>query len=112
MEETPSEREVKNAEAQQTPQKRTRIFTQHQLFGLELEFELKEIVSSNEISEISQRLQLSEPQVRPLECYADLMLTANGNFTLKSLLTGFMAIDIFLIALAFKAKDCQLSELF
>ena len=27
------------------------------------------------------------------ECYADLMLTAKGNFTLKSLLTGTMAID-------------------
>ena len=57
------------------------------------------------------------------ECYADLMLTAKGNFTLKSLLTGFIAIDIFmvggfwrsrffLIVLAFKAKDCQSSELF
>ena len=55
---------MKNAEAEQTPQHRTGIFTQHQLFGLELEFELKEIVSSNEISDISQRLQLSEPQVR------------------------------------------------
>ena len=31
------------------------------------------------------------------ECYADLMLTANRNFTLKSLLTGFMAIDIFMV---------------
>jgi len=61
----PSEREVKNAEVEQTPQKRTGILTQHQLFGLELEFELKEIVSSNEISDISQRLQLSEPHVRP-----------------------------------------------
>ena len=64
LEETPSERDLKNAEAEQTPQKRTGIFRQHQLFGLELEFELKKIVSSDEISEISQRLQLSEPQVR------------------------------------------------
>lgn len=31
------------------------------------------------------------------ECYADLMLTAKGNFTLKSLLTGFIAIDIFMV---------------
>ena len=62
--ETPSERDVKNAEAEQTPQKRTGIFRKHQLFGLVLEFELKKIVSSEEISEISQRLQLSEPQVR------------------------------------------------
>ena len=64
LEETPSVRDVKNAEAEQTPQKRTGIFRQHQLFGLVLEFELKNIVSSEEISEISQRLQLSEPQVR------------------------------------------------
>ena len=55
---------MKNAEAEQTPQKRTGIFRKHQLFGLVLEFELKKIVSSEEISEISQRLQLSEPQVR------------------------------------------------
>ena len=64
LEETPSERDLKNAEAEQTLKKRTGIFRQHQLFGLELEFELKKIVSSDEISEISQRLQLSEPQVR------------------------------------------------
>lgn len=63
LEETPSVRDVKNAEAEQTPQKRTGIFRQHQLFGLVLEFELK-MVSSEEISEISLRLQLSEPQVR------------------------------------------------
>lgn len=64
LEEMPSERDVKNTEAEQTPPKRTGIFRQHQLFGLELEFELKKILSSEEISEICQRLQLSEPQVR------------------------------------------------
>ena len=64
LEETPSERDLKNAEAEQTLKKRTGIFRQHKLFGLELEFELKKIVSSDEISEISRRLQLSEPQVR------------------------------------------------
>ena len=31
------------------------------------------------------------------ECYADLMLTSKGNFMLKSLLTGFIAIDIFMV---------------
>ncbi|CAH3163426.1 unnamed protein product [Porites lobata] len=40
------ERDVKNAEAEQTPQKRTGIFRKHQLFGLVLEFELKKIVSN------------------------------------------------------------------
>ena len=69
------------------------------------------------------RFKTDEQNGGEKESYADLMLTAKGNFTLKSLLTGFMAIDIFmvggfwrrrffLIVLAFKAKDCQSSELF
>ncbi|CAH3163425.1 unnamed protein product [Porites lobata] len=94
------EREVKNAEAEQTPQNRTGIFTQHQLFGLELEFELKEIVSNCNLvnPKLDLRFNTDEQNGGEKECYADLMLTAKGNFTLKSLLTGFIAIDIFMVA--------------
>ncbi|CAH3163429.1 unnamed protein product [Porites lobata] len=93
------EREVKNAEAEQTPQNRTGIFTQHQLFGLELEFELKEIVSNCNLvnPKLDLRFNTDEQNGGEKECYADLMLTAKGNFTLKSLLTGFIAIDIFMV---------------
>ena len=43
------------------------------------------------------RFKTDEQNGEEKECYADLMLTAKGNFTLKSLLTGFMAIDIFMV---------------
>ena len=43
------------------------------------------------------RFKTDEQNGGEKECYADLMLTAKGNFTLKSLLTGFMVIDIFTV---------------
>ena len=41
--------------------------------------------------------KLDEQNGGEKQCYADLMLTAKGNFTLKSLLSGFMVIDIFTV---------------
>ena len=61
--ERPSERDVKNAEAEQTPQKRTGIFRKHQLFGLVLEFELKKLCQVKKFPRFLKDCNLVNPKL-------------------------------------------------